>query len=110
MSGTCGYESRFWIQGQSLSQYVASLPHTSSYAHDVTIEGHSPSETLHDSIMEFSKLGDFNACIGNTQVGLLNFEEGPILVLELDTIEIGIMRHSTDAPHVTRYGYHLLLP
>ena len=44
----------------------------------------------------------------HTQEGLLNFEEDPILVPELDPTEIGIMRHSADAPHVTGYGHHLL--
>ena len=42
------------------------------------------------------------------QIGLLNFEEDPILVPEVDPIEAGIMRHSADAPHMTGYGHHLL--
>ena len=53
-------------------------------------------------------LGDFNARTGNTQVGLLNFEEDSILVPKLDPKEIGITRHSADAPNVTRYGHYLL--
>ena len=82
-----------------------------SYAHDVTTEGHDPYETLHYGIMEFSMLGDilllgdFNA--RTCTVGLLNFEDEPILVPELDPTKIGIMRYSADASHVIGYGHHL---
>lgn len=89
-------------------------PDTSLYAHDVMTEGHSPYETLCDSIMKFSRLGEilllghFNACTCDTHVGLLNFEEDPVIVLKIDPTEIGIVRHSANASHVTGYGHHLL--
>ena len=80
---------------------------TFSYAHYVLTKGHSPYETLHDGVMKFSKLGDFfllgyfNPRTSDAQVGLLNFEEDPIIVPEIDPIENGTtQQHSEDAPLV----------
>ena len=86
----CGYKLGFWMHSQFLSQYATPLPNTPSYAHDVTTEERNPFETLHDGISKLGDillLGDFNARTKNTQVGLLNFEEDPILVPKLLTLQ-----------------------
>lgn len=59
---------------------------------------------IYGDITEFSRqreillLGDFNARTGSRQVGLLDFGADPLRVPEIDLAELGIARHSEDAP------------